>query len=214
MVVPTVPFRVPGRPGAAEGYEASSVVSLADAFLTARAAGPLKKQPARAATVAEALVRAAAPVGMVGLIDEATGYAKVRTRQSAQRTLQAFIAEDIGAMGVTLPEGVLGGAGPDRGNGLTEATVDRMGDLRDALRLRRHRRRRRPGAASSAGRTALPAERPPVAGSRRPADGSTTGWLGGPRRDAGMPGHGRVRPTFAKVLHKGPSHAQLPEGGD
>ena len=76
--------------------------------------------------MAEAIVRAAATTGLNGLVDDATGYAKVRARQAAQRDLLAFIAEDIGSMGVAVPQGVLGRAGSAGGHA-GEAVVGRVG---------------------------------------------------------------------------------------
>ena len=41
------------------------------------------------------MIRATAKVGIVALIDEATGYQAVRARNALQLKLQAFIAEDM-----------------------------------------------------------------------------------------------------------------------
>ena len=49
-------------------------------------------------------MRAAATTGLNGLVDDATGYAKVRAKQAAQRDLLAFIAEDIGAWASRFPK--------------------------------------------------------------------------------------------------------------
>jgi thiaminase len=45
--------------------------------------------------MAETIVRACAKVGIVALIDEATGYQEVRAKRALQLKLQAFIAEDM-----------------------------------------------------------------------------------------------------------------------
>lgn len=102
--IPTLVFRPARGPGTERGYEAAALVTVADLFLSARAAGPMKKQPARAAAVSESIVRAAATVGITGLVDEATGYAKVRAKHSAQWAIQASIAEDIGAWASRFPK--------------------------------------------------------------------------------------------------------------
>ena len=102
--VPTVAFGPARGSGTQRGYDAVSLVDVTDLFLSARAAGPMKKQPARAAAVSESIVRAAATVGITGLVDEATGYAKVRAKQSAQWAIQASIAEDIGAWASRFPK--------------------------------------------------------------------------------------------------------------
>ncbi len=211
--VTTVPFRVPGRPGAAEGYEASTVVSLADAFLTARAAGPLKKQPARAATVAEALVRAAATVGMVGLIDEATGYARVRARQSAQRNLQAFIAEDIGRWASRFPKAFwvelarMEGTGSPKQRSIGWASYVML-FVYDAIDADVGRELRRPAGEPNF-RPNVPEWLDAVGQPR--IDHRMAGILSGMRACADMD---EFASTFAKVLHKGPSQDQRPEGGD
>ena len=211
--VPTVPFRVPGRPGVEVGYEASTVVSLAGVFLAARAAGPLKKQPARAAETAEALVRDAAAVGMVGLIDEATGYAKVRVRQSARRSLQAFIAEDIGRWASYFPKEFwaqlarLDDADSPRRRSIGWATYVML-FVYDAIDADVGRELRRPPGDAPFRPTVLQ-------------------WLDeiGPRRlerrmaaivtemqgCADMDG---FTSAFAKVLHQGPSRAELAAGDD
>ena len=104
LALPVVSLRVPGQSTIVTAFEPAIVVALAERLLAARAAGPLKKQPARMADRAEQLVRAAAASGIDGLIDDATGYAKVRARQSAQRTLQAYIAEDLGRWAAHFPK--------------------------------------------------------------------------------------------------------------
>jgi P63C domain len=101
--IPTVRFRPTRGSGTERGYEPATLVAVADLFLSVRAAGPMKKQPARAAAISESIVRAAATVGITGLVDEATGYAKVRAKQSAQWAVQASIAEDIGAWASRFP---------------------------------------------------------------------------------------------------------------
>jgi hypothetical protein len=92
---PSVAFRVPGRSDPGSGFEAATVAAMCELLLAARGSGPLKKLPARAAGVAESILRSAGPTGIVGLVDDATGYGTLRARQSAQRTVQALIAEDI-----------------------------------------------------------------------------------------------------------------------
>jgi hypothetical protein len=104
LALPTVPFRVPGRPGVGQGFEPATVLALAERLLSARAAGPLKKQPTRMAAVAETVVRAAALRGIDGMVDDATGYGTVRARQSARWAVQASIAEDVGRWGAQFPE--------------------------------------------------------------------------------------------------------------
>jgi hypothetical protein len=100
----TVSFLVPGRTGPVSGYEAGTVAAICEALLSARTSGPLKKQGARAAEAAESILRSTAITGITGLVDEGTGYRALRARQSAQRTVQALIAEDIDGWAERFPK--------------------------------------------------------------------------------------------------------------
>jgi len=91
-----VQFRVPGIPTVATGYEAEMLVEICDLYLAARDAGTLKQSQRKLAAMAEVIVRACAKVGIIALVDEATGYQKVRAKQALQLKLQAFIADEMG----------------------------------------------------------------------------------------------------------------------
>jgi hypothetical protein len=89
-------FRIPGVPNVASGYEATLLLDICDAYLRAREHGVLEG-PAQLnfAKQAEIITRACAKVGIIALIDEATGYQQFRKKQELQLKLQAFIAEDM-----------------------------------------------------------------------------------------------------------------------
>jgi hypothetical protein len=53
---------------------------------------------------AEIIVRSCAKVGIIALIDEATGYQKVRAKNALQVKLQAFIADDLQDWALMFPE--------------------------------------------------------------------------------------------------------------
>jgi hypothetical protein len=103
--VPTVPeglltdrvirFRVAGDTEFAEGYDVGLLIELAELVLVARTAGVLKKKQLPLATSAEAIVRHCAAVGVVQLVDNATGYDKVKTRQLLQLRIQSLIADEV-----------------------------------------------------------------------------------------------------------------------
>lgn len=82
-----------GRPGL--GYEADILNLMCDALLDARAAGVLRKPQMRAAYAAEVLTRAFAKVGVIALIDEATGYQADRASDELQRLVAAYVVEDM-----------------------------------------------------------------------------------------------------------------------
>jgi hypothetical protein len=88
----TVQFRAPN---AAIGYDATLLVEICDLYLQARVKGLLKSNQDHLARMAETIVRACAKVGIIALVDEATGYQDVRAKRSLQLKLQAFIAVDL-----------------------------------------------------------------------------------------------------------------------
>jgi hypothetical protein len=87
-------FRVPGG-SAAFGYPATMLPDICDAILTAREEGKLQKQQMHIAAQCEILVRGFARVGIIALVDEATGYQKDRARDSLAKILEAFVAKEM-----------------------------------------------------------------------------------------------------------------------
>jgi hypothetical protein len=93
------------RGKAAYGYEADVLIRFCDAFLSARERMALKTQAAHHyAKTAEALVRAAAKLGIVALIDEATGYQELRGRSDLQKLLAKFLRDDLAKWTKTFPD--------------------------------------------------------------------------------------------------------------
>lgn len=91
----TIQFRIPGTQYKGTGYEATLLLDICDAYLRAREADALLANQADLAKKAEIITRACAKVGIIALIDEATGYQNFREKQELQLKLQAFIAEDL-----------------------------------------------------------------------------------------------------------------------
>jgi hypothetical protein len=91
----TITFRLPGLPTPAIGYEATLLVEICEMYLDAREAKLLKPSQMKIAAMAETIVRACAKVGIIALVDEATGYEKIKKKQALQIKLQAFIADDM-----------------------------------------------------------------------------------------------------------------------
>lgn len=94
-------FRLPSGSGAhlndgmALGYEATILVELCSVILTAREQGRLHRQQEAIAQRAEVLVRGFAAVGVVALVDEATGYQYSRSRRALAEILERFIAKEL-----------------------------------------------------------------------------------------------------------------------
>jgi hypothetical protein len=99
-----IQFRIPGTQQIANGYDAKFLVDICELYMEARAQGLLRDNQLKLAKMSEIVVRACAKVGIDALIDEATGYQKVRAKRALQMKLQAFIAEDMQEWAVMFPE--------------------------------------------------------------------------------------------------------------
>lgn len=90
-----VRFRNPHGGGAAFGYPATILADYCEAVLAARAAGALPPRQAHVADQCEILVRGFARVGIIALVDEATGYQKDRAKNALAKILEAFVAKEL-----------------------------------------------------------------------------------------------------------------------
>lgn len=90
-----IKFAHSGGGGAAYGYPATLLADLCDAVLAARKEGALQKQQEHIAEQAELLVRGFARVGIIALVDEATGYQRDREKDALAKILEAFVAKEI-----------------------------------------------------------------------------------------------------------------------
>ena len=97
-------FTVPGNPQVATGFEATFLVEICESYLAARDQSLLRKNQLHLAVQAEILIRSCAKVGIIALIDEATGYQAVRAKRALQMKLQAFIADDLQDWARMFPE--------------------------------------------------------------------------------------------------------------
>jgi len=100
----TIEFKIPGNPQTAIGYEGTLLVELCDSYVEAEVLGKLRPNQVSIAKQANIVLRACAKVGIIALIDEATGYQKVREKRALQLKLQAFIAEDMQEWALMFPE--------------------------------------------------------------------------------------------------------------
>ena len=90
-----VRFRAPTGGSVATGYEATILPDLCDAVLAAREAGALRADQMHVARQAEILLRGFARVGIIALVDEATGYQRDRAKDALAKILEAFIAKEL-----------------------------------------------------------------------------------------------------------------------
>jgi len=87
------------------GYEASVLVDICDAILEARKQGvKMTERQQIVADQCEILVRALAKVGIIALVDEATGYQYEREKDELQKILRAYISEELLKWQKTFPD--------------------------------------------------------------------------------------------------------------
>ena len=77
------------------GYEATLLHSLCEVILQARDGGTLKTDyERRYAAAADAMIRSFAKVGIIALVDEATGYQEARKKDALARLLSVYLTEE------------------------------------------------------------------------------------------------------------------------
>ncbi len=85
------------------GYRAELLPKVCEVYLKARDAGVLLKNQEKFAKACDVLMRALAHVGILALVDEATGYQETRDRKALQAILDAFFAKELAAWTKTFP---------------------------------------------------------------------------------------------------------------
>lgn len=88
-------FRIPGTQYLGNGYEATQLVDICDKYMEAECQGLLKRNQKKLAFQSAIILRSCAKVGIIALIDEATGYQQFRAKRELQLKLQAFIADEL-----------------------------------------------------------------------------------------------------------------------
>src|ERR1017187_1678186 len=87
----------------ADGYPATVLADICEAVLTARRDGKLWPNQLHIADRCEILVRGFARVGIVALVDEATGFQADRARDALAKILEAFVAKELRKWVKTFP---------------------------------------------------------------------------------------------------------------
>jgi hypothetical protein len=90
-----VTYRRPGSNGRLVGYRAEILPMVCEVYLDARHEGVLQRNQLATAHAAEILIRGLAKVGIIALVDEATGYQEVRARHELQRILEAYVQAEF-----------------------------------------------------------------------------------------------------------------------
>jgi hypothetical protein len=88
----------------AMGYEATLLPDICKVMITARKNGQLSGRVAQFAEVAEMLLLGFAQVGVIALVDEATGYQYDRARNALAEILEKFIRKELAAWARVFPD--------------------------------------------------------------------------------------------------------------
>lgn len=88
----------------AYGVEASLLPQICDVWLKAQEAKTLTPTQELIAATAGILMRGLAHVGIIALVDEATGYQHERARKALEEILDAFIAKELRKWAKTFPD--------------------------------------------------------------------------------------------------------------
>lgn len=90
--------------GKALGYKAELLPKVCDLFMEAKNLGLLTAQQMSIAESSEMLIRALAKVGIVSLVDEATGFQVDRDRDELHRLLSVYLSEERLAWAKRFPD--------------------------------------------------------------------------------------------------------------
>ena len=86
------------------GYEATRLVDFCDGMIEARNTIELSTRQEIIAKECEIIIRSVAKVGIIALIDEATGYQYERERDELQKILKAYISDELLAWQKRFPD--------------------------------------------------------------------------------------------------------------
>ena len=86
------------------GYEATILIDVCDLLLRARDHKILSPAQAKYAAAADIVIRAFAKVGIISVIDEATGYQEVRDKMALQAILDRFLRQELAAWAKRFPD--------------------------------------------------------------------------------------------------------------
>ncbi len=99
----TVSYRTE-RGNIARGIKAEIIPKICDVWLDAQEGGKLGTRQRKVAEKAKLLMRALAHVGIIALVDEATGYQDIRRRDALNEMLDAFLRKELAAWAKRFPD--------------------------------------------------------------------------------------------------------------
>lgn len=89
-----IEYKASGGNVIGHGIEATTLPRICEVYLKARDAGALLPTQVHIAEQADMLIRAFAKVGIIALIDEATGYQKEREKNELERLLSVYLTDE------------------------------------------------------------------------------------------------------------------------
>lgn len=101
---PLKPFEYIHGDKVVSGFEAGVLVEVCKIWLKAREAGALQAQQLPKAQKAEILLGALAETGIIGLVDEATGYQEIRPRDALEAYLNKVLRRELAAWAKKFPD--------------------------------------------------------------------------------------------------------------
>ena len=87
-----------------QGIDAALIPRICSVWLDARKDGVLGPRQEKIANNAELLIRSLAEVGIVALVDEATGYQSTRPKDALQAYLEQIISKELAAWVKKFPD--------------------------------------------------------------------------------------------------------------
>jgi hypothetical protein len=88
----------------AKGFKAEILPELCDIYINANKGEALSPMQIPVAQKCEIILRALARIGIIGLIDEATGYQDVRDRQALQKILELYLRDEYAKWSKRFPD--------------------------------------------------------------------------------------------------------------
>ncbi len=103
-VTSPIEFKLPGGNATGNGYPAELLPEVCSVWMRAKEAGALTPAQMRTAQAASTVVQALAKVGIVALVDEATGYQSDRERDALNSLLAVYLSEERLAWAKRFPD--------------------------------------------------------------------------------------------------------------
>jgi hypothetical protein len=86
------------------GYSAETIPIVCDIYLSARKNNKLTMIQQRLADLSELLIKSLSQIGIIGLIDEATGYQQIRPKDALQSYLNKILTSELAAWCKRFPD--------------------------------------------------------------------------------------------------------------